>query len=121
MSKRAVACLSALAMLAVPALGFAQMTGMQHPADSADNPADREFLGAMRDMMMGMHQSMPTGDTDQDFVRMMLPHHGAAVAMAKTELRYGSDPELKALATEIVTSQDKEMAMMKAWLDKHAK
>ena len=94
---------------------------MQGQMDSADNPADKAFIGAMRDMMMGMHTSMPTGDTDADFVRMMLPHHKAAVDMAKAEITYGKDPDLIALANEIVTAQDKEMALMKAWQDKHAK
>ena len=94
---------------------------MQHQMDSMDNPADKAFLGAMRDMMVGMHQSMPTGDTDVDFVRMMLPHHQAAVDMAKTELQYGKDPDLKTLATDIVAAQDREIAMMKAWQQKHAK
>ena len=101
------------AALATPAA--AQMT-----MDPADNPADKEFIGAMHDMMMGMHQSMPTGNTDKDFVRMMLPHHQAAVDMAKTELKYGKDPDLKALATDIVAAQDKEIAMMKDWEAKHA-
>jgi uncharacterized protein (DUF305 family) len=86
-----------------------------------DNPADAAFLDAMKGMMMGMHQSMPTGDTDTDFVRLMLPHHQAAVDMAKTELQYGKDPELKKLATDIVAAQDKEIAQMKAWLAKNAK
>lgn len=91
------------------------------PMDPMDNPADTAFLNAMKGMMMGMHQNMPTGDTDQDFVRMMLPHHQAAVDMAKAELQYGQDPELKTLATDIVAAQDKEIATMKAWLAKHAK
>lgn len=94
---------------------------MRHGTDPDDNPADKAFLGAMHDMMMGMHQNMPTGDTDKDFVRMMLPHHQAAVDMAKTELQYGTDPDLKTLASDIVAAQDREIAMMKAWQDKHAK
>jgi uncharacterized protein (DUF305 family) len=89
--------------------------------DMGDNPADAAFLQAMKNMMIGMHQSMPTGETDGDFVRFMLPHHQAAVDMAKTELQYGKDPELKRLATDIVAAQDKEIAEMKDWLAKHAK
>ena len=113
---RFAASLFAVSLLATPVLAQMDMK-----MDPADNPADKAFLGAMHDMMMGMHQSMPTGDTDVDFVRMMLPHHQAAVDMAKTELQYGKDPELKALATDIVAAQDKEIAMMKAWQAKHAK
>lgn len=115
---RRFAVLFAVAALATNSVA-AQETG--RPMDSADNPADKAFIGAMRDMMVDMHQNMPTGDTDKDFVRMMLPHHQAAVAMAKAELRYGRDATLKALAQDIVAAQDKEIAMMKAWEDKYAK
>jgi uncharacterized protein (DUF305 family) len=101
-------------LAAAPACG--QQMRMQ--MDEADNPADKAFIGAMHDMMVGMHRSMPTGDTDVDFVRMMLPHHQAAVDMAKAELQYGRDGELKALAKDIVTAQEKEIATMKAWQDK---
>jgi uncharacterized protein (DUF305 family) len=104
----------------VAALGLAG-PALAAPMDPIDNPADAAFLNAMKGMMMGMHQNMPTGDTDRDFVRMMLPHHQAAVDMAKAELQYGQDAELKALATDIVAAQDKEITMMKAWLAKHAK
>ena len=85
--------LFALALLAMPAL--AQQMNHDMKMDPVDNPADKQFLGAMHDMMVGMHQSMPTGDTDVDFVRMMLPHHQAAVDMAKTELQYGKDPDFE--------------------------
>jgi uncharacterized protein (DUF305 family) len=105
--------LVAALVLAMPALAA--------PMDPMDNPADTAFLNAMKGLMMGMHRNMPTGDTDHDFVRMMLPHHQAAVDMAKAELQYGQDAELKALATDIVAAQDKEITMMKAWLAKHAK
>ena len=107
----------ALALASASAPVAAQQ--MQHQMDEVDNPADKAFIGAMRDMMMGMHRNMPTGDTDTDFVRMMLPHHQAAVDMAKAELQYGKDDGLKALAKDIVTAQEKEIAMMKAWEDKH--
>ena len=111
---RIVAALAlALASVAVPA-----SAQMQKQMDEVDNPADKAFIGAMRDMMMGMHRAMPTGDTDVDFVRMMLPHHQAAVDMAKAEMQYGKDDMLKAMAKDIVTAQEKEIAMMKAWEDK---
>ncbi len=111
---------SSLVALAVLAQPVAAQQMQQH-MDAMDNPADKAFLGAMRDMMVGMHQSMPTGDTDKDFVRMMMPHHKAAVDMAKAEIAYGKDPDLKALASDIVAAQDRELAMMKAWQTKNAK
>ncbi len=116
------------AILALASAGFicgslapAAAQGMQHQMDEVDNPADKAFLGAMHDMMVGMHRSMPTGNTDRDFVRLMLPHHQSAVDMAKAELQYGKDPDLKTLAQAIVSDQEREIALMKAWEDKHPK
>jgi uncharacterized protein (DUF305 family) len=107
-----------LVLIVLTSLGSASAQQMRMQMDEVDNPADKAFIGAMHDMMVGMHRGMPTGDTDTDFVRMMLPHHQAAVDMAKAELQYGKDDELKALAKDIVTAQEKEIAMMKAWQDK---
>lgn len=88
------------------------------PLKEGGNPADRAFAAAIRDMTTGMHANAPTGETDQDFVRMMVSYHQAAIAMAKAELRYGRDENLKALARDIVTMQEKEVALMKAWEDR---
>ncbi len=41
--------------------------------------------------------------------------------MAKVEIQYGTDPELRQLATDIVAAQDKEIAQMKTWLAKNSR
>ena len=74
----------------------------------------------MKTMMNGMH-AKPTGKPDADFVLMMIPHHQGAIDMAKVELQYGTDPELRKLATDIVAAQGKEIAQMKAWLAKNGR
>ena len=119
-------CAAAVLVLASAGFAFdspppAAAQGVQHQMDEVDNPADKAFLGAMHDMMVGMHRSMPTGNTDRDFVRLMLPHHQSAVDMAKAELQYGKDADLKTLAQAIVSDQEREIALMKAWEDKHPK
>ena len=98
------------------------MPAQAKPAmDETNNPADAAFIAAMHDMMVGMHRSMPTGDTDRDFIRLMLPHHQSAVDMAKAEVKYGRDPDLKVMAQQIIDDQGREIALMKAWEDKHPK
>ena len=55
----------------------------------------------------------PSGDVDKDFVDMMVPHHQGAIDMAVLELRFGHNERLKALAQEIIVTQQQEIAAMR--------
>jgi uncharacterized protein (DUF305 family) len=82
--------------------------------------ANWSALGAsMQKMHLAMASVAPSGDSDVDFVRLMLPHHQAALDMARTQLVYGKDPQVRRLAQEIVTDQQSEIELMQLWLKQH--
>jgi uncharacterized protein (DUF305 family) len=49
---------------------------------------------------------------DESFLQMMVPHHEGAIEMAKAELAKAQDPELKALAQQILDAQEREISEM---------
>ena len=67
-------------------------------------------------MHMTMGAVARSGNSDVDFVRLMIPHHQGAIDMAKTQLLYGKDPQMRRLAQEIITDQQLEIELMQRWL-----
>jgi uncharacterized protein (DUF305 family) len=68
------------------------------------------------DKMMADMMVPYTGDPDIDFARGMIPHHQAAIDMAKIQLEFGKDPEMRKLAEAIIAAQESEIATLKAFL-----
>jgi uncharacterized protein (DUF305 family) len=120
-----LACLSAGFMALAPGFSRAgDSTPSMKPAadDTLDmtcsDPEPQAFANANLKMMKSMGKPV-TGDADRDFVTMMIPHHEGAVDMAKIELTYGKDPELKALALRILKAQQPEIEQMRKWEAAH--
>ena len=111
-----VVALAVVALAAgVPAAS--QHTG--HVAGAGDlAPSTEAFVTANEAMHQGMMIEY-TGDPDIDFARSMIPHHRGAIDMAKAELAYGDDPEMRALAEGIIAAQEAEIARLEAWLAAH--
>jgi len=93
--------------------------GSQDSANNPHDPATQDWAELMKDtdtMHAAMGSVERSGDSDVDFVRLMLPHHQAAIDMAKTQLLYGKDPQMRRLAQEILTDQQSEIELMQLWL-----
>ena len=135
MKKKAL-ILSAAVVAVVGGLAFAQtIEGMDHsnmggmgmggmgmmshasmiPPELADNPAVQAYAAGMDKMMADMMVPY-TGDPDVDFARGMIPHHQAAIDMAKIQLEFGKDPEMRKLAEAIIAAQESEIATLKVFL-----
>jgi uncharacterized protein (DUF305 family) len=78
--------------------------------------SETQYLAEMQESMMRMHVAMavsPTGTVDGDFVAMMVPHHQGAIDMARIQLRYGHNEQLRRIAQEIIVEQQQEIAAMR--------
>ncbi len=100
-------------------MGGDGMAMMSHatliPPELANDPATVAYAAAMDKMMADMMVPY-TGDVDVDFAAGMIPHHQAAIDMAKVQLEFGTDPGMRELAEAIIAAQESEIATLKAFL-----
>ena len=87
--------------------------------ESANDSAWSELQSSMEKMHTAMSSIEASGNSDVDFVKMMIPHHQAAIEMARTQLLFGKDPQMRRLAQEIITDQQSEIELMNLWLKQH--
>ncbi|MDP1759378.1 MAG: DUF305 domain-containing protein [Thermodesulfovibrionales bacterium] len=84
---------------------------------SDSSPEYKKFMqemgAGMEKMMKDMHSPGYTGNPDVDFLAMMIPHHEGAVEMARLALIHGTDPLVRKLAEDIISSQTTEIQTMK--------
>jgi uncharacterized protein (DUF305 family) len=105
------------------------MSRQNHGMMNDDNRTDNSKTGtddASRGMGMmgddsgmgmgGMHDMNMMVSSEREFLQEMIPHHEEAVVTAKEVVaRGGSTPEIKKLAENIITAQEKEISDMKTW------
>ena len=122
--KTAIA-LASLSLGATVALGQTQGTEMQKMMQmmmpKADDTASTRDL---KQVHMNMMKDMPmefTGDADKDFAASMIKHHQGGIEMAKIQLKYGKDAEMRKMAEKLIKEQGEDNKEFAAWLKKHQK
>ena len=85
------------------------MPGMDHSAHSG-------MAGMMDDADMGKLEKASGEEFDAMFLSLMVEHHEGAVEMATTEKAKGEYEDATAMAGDIVTAQNAEIAEMKKLL-----
>ena len=87
-----IAAAGALTILGIGLLHAGiQSETLANSGQATVDPDWSELIASMDKMHMAMKAIKPSGNSDVDFVRLMLPHHQAAIDMAKTQLLYGKD------------------------------
>jgi len=98
---------------------YAKSVGQKAPESSAMMSGDTS-MGGMHaqasDPMLEELKSKSGSDRDEAFLESMIVHHQSAIDMSELILESTKRPELKQLATEIITAQTQEIEMMKGWL-----
>jgi uncharacterized protein (DUF305 family) len=83
---------------------------------SRNSPTHADFHNAldrsMIAMMKGMPQKEKLNDTDMAFASVMLPHHQAAVDMAKAVLQYGQNQQVLKFASQLISNEQIEIQQM---------
>lgn len=75
-------------------------------------PATSGMAMDMGDMRVSDDTRMPF---DQRFLAAMIGHHQGAIDMAREALTQAEHSEIKQLAQEIITAQEREIAQMRGW------
>lgn len=80
----------------------------------------QENMRRMMVTMPAMHEGMMNEDADVAFACGMIAHHQGAIDMAEVLLEHGDDPQMRALAEEIIAAQVEEIEQMTTWLAENA-
>ena len=100
---------------AAPAAGGGHdMSSMPSGSMTSAAPHASSMTGMMSDQQMQGLAGATGVAFDRLWITMMTEHHTGAIAMARTELATGQNPEAKTLAEQIITAQTTELTTMAA-------
>ena len=113
--RRAISLATSLSVMAT-SFALAQDPKQNADAHTVTDRDEQQFLFDIDLAMSNMNRSMlmtPTDDIDRDFVNVMVPHHQGTIDMARAEIKYGRNDELRRLARKMVSEQDQEISSLR--------
>lgn len=108
--------LTSFAALTLLALPLSSHTASAQDAAAVTAPAPEDAFAAVRAKMHTDMDVKPTGNIDKDFINNMIPHHKAAIEMAKIAMEKSKDPVTRKTAQNIIGAQTAEIKQMEARL-----
>lgn len=95
-----------------------KMEDSTSPADHTHVKIDSPNVAKnpMTGMMDMANTIKPSGNIDVDFANLMMVHHLGAVNMIRMQDTRSQDPEVKALASQMLKTQDKEINAFQKFL-----
>ena len=85
--------------------------GITEPTETKQG-YNQEYTVIFNTMKKEMNAAVNTGNVNLNFVLEMMPHHEGGINMAKAIVKYGSNPEVKKIAENIITSQSAQIPIM---------
>ncbi|MBW4465017.1 MAG: DUF305 domain-containing protein [Pegethrix bostrychoides GSE-TBD4-15B] len=99
-------------LTAVFAVGFAACSSPKaQTSDTAESMPGMNHSAGPMNMDLGPKDE----SLDLRFIDGMIPHHQGGVEMAQEALQKSQRPEIKQLATAIITAQEKEISQLQDW------
>ncbi|MBP6882428.1 MAG: DUF305 domain-containing protein [Candidatus Levybacteria bacterium] len=91
------------------------MTSNQEEAAKMHEEMSTMNDGMTMDDMVGSLKGKAGNDFDKTFLTEMIDHHQGAIDMAKLAQASAGHDEIKKMANDIISAQEKEILQMKQW------
>ena len=121
-----LACLLTIGVKGGPWMGYGMNGGQGMMRTKMMDRGTNRMMGGMMDeddrmemSMRGMSKMLEgkTGDAfDRAFLEGMIPHHQGAIEMAKLAQQNAKHDEIKRMASDIMSAQQREIDQMKGWM-----
>jgi uncharacterized protein (DUF305 family) len=91
-------------------------TGTEKPMAWMGHPVDGPMPGMATPVEIGRLRTLPPEKADELFLRLMIPHHGAAVPRPRAIKERSDEPEVDLFAEKVMATQTAEVKNMQQML-----